>query len=147
MQGQAFISVWVASLKIIQGDKKLKILIKYQANDGCEFNDKKLCEQRDEELRIIHEVTQACLKPTPTDCNWDGYVQQHRESVLDYKRVLMKIAKSNDVYGDISKSGDAKSIWDADPAEVHPRGIAGRFIDDSGQQHLNCAWHRFVMHG
>lgn len=123
----------------------MKTVTKYQANDGTQFDTAEAAEKRDKDLVVIDEITRACLKSTPTDCNWDGYIQQHGPAVMDYKRVLMRMAKERGVYGG-SPGPDEKtfSIWDRPVEEVHARGIAGRFLDDSGQNHIYRAWHRLA---
>lgn len=119
----------------------MKAVIKHQANDGSEHGTEAKALERDRLLVVIEEITRACLKPVPTECGWNGYIQQHPASVTDYKRTLMRIAKQEGVYG---KCGDSDCIWDLDPKLVHPRGPAGRYIDDGGSRPLNAAWHRLM---
>lgn len=118
----------------------MKYVVQYQANDGSLFDSYEKATERDQELIVIEEITKACLKPVPKECNWKGYVQQHGPAVLDYKRTLMRIARTH-AFG-VSKECDC--IWDMDPSVVHARGIAGRYIDDSGHVLLNRAWHRLM---
>ncbi len=118
----------------------MKSITKYEANDGSQWNTADKAIERDSLLIVLDEASRL-LKPHPSDCNFEGYIQQNRESVLDYKRILMRIAKKY-AYGTIGKEGEERCIWDMDPKEVHPLSIAGRFIDDSNCQPLNSAWRR-----
>ena len=118
----------------------MKAIIKYQANDGSEWESEDKALEREDLLIMIEDITKACLKPTPRDGNWVGYVQQHPAAVLDYKHTLMRIAKQEGVYG---KCAGCECIWDADPKGIrHSGGIANRYIDDGGSEPLRRAWQR-----
>lgn len=113
---------------------------RYRANDGSIFDSPEKAIERETEIVVIEEITRACLKPVPTELNWVGYVTQNGSAVEDYQRVLMKIAKRH-CYGG---SRDSEGIWDFKCKEVHPRGIAGRFIDDAEHRPLSRAWGRLA---
>ncbi len=112
----------------------MKQITKYEANDGSQWDAIDKAVERDTLLLVIAE-TDRLLKPRP-EGSFEGYVQQDKQNVMDYKRVLMRIAKKY-CYG-----GSDSSIWDLPVEQLHPSSIAGRFIDDSDCNPLQGAWYR-----
>lgn len=74
----------------------MEAVVKYRSIDGETFDNAEQCVMRD---RIVEEVAKALslLKPTPTNCNWEGYVQQNSSVVLEVKRRLFQIANRDGV--------------------------------------------------
>lgn len=118
----------------------MEIVTRFKANDGSEWNTETECRAQD---AMIVEVAAALaqLKPTPTDCNWDGYVQQNSAAVTRCKEMLYKIANRDGVlkwWLDSQKKNHNKT--DADLIRCHP-SYFGRMLD-GGHAPLSKAYIR-----
>ncbi|MCK9279314.1 MAG: hypothetical protein M0P71_01730 [Melioribacteraceae bacterium] len=80
----------------------MKIITKYQAIDGSEWNTEEECNTRE---KMIEQVDNAMslLKPIPKELNWEGYVQQSAEVVKECKRKLFNIVNQKDILGEAIK--------------------------------------------
>jgi hypothetical protein len=107
----------------------MRSITKFEANDGSEWNTAEKALERDTLLVVCKDIDYL-LKPRPFNDGFDGYIQQDREAVMDYKRRCLSIAKRY--------CGD-DAVWDMKPEDVHPRSIAGRFIDDSDCEPLRLS--------
>jgi hypothetical protein len=118
----------------------MKPITMYEAVDGSRHDTEEKARRRDILVDDVN-VALAGLVPKPDDptcsfANGHGYVQQSPASVRECKRQLMAIAKHT--------IGGYEHVWDADPDDVHPMGVAGRIIDDSGHRPLYVAWSRLM---
>lgn len=119
----------------------MKVETRFVANDGSEWKEEIQCLLRD---RMISEVNEAMmeLKPTPTECNWKGFIQQDPRAVLRCKSRLYDIANKEGVlkwWIDGQKQNHGKTDKDL-IVDTHPSWF-GRMLD-GGHAPLSNAYSR-----
>lgn len=114
---------------------------RYVANDGSEWRFEAQCLARD---ALIVKVADAMaeLKSTPTDNNWEGYVQQDPDAIIRCRDKLFEIANTDDVlksWIDRQCTTHGKTVREL-AREVHPSWF-GRLLD-GGHEPLAKAYAR-----
>lgn len=118
----------------------MRAIKRYQAVDDSEWETAEEAEARD---RMVADVTDALseLKPTPDECNWNGYVQQDPDAIQRCREKLHAIANAEGVLK--WWIDDQKQSWgktDADIIALHPTW-QGRMLD-GGHVPLSRAYSR-----
>jgi hypothetical protein len=72
----------------------MKKVTKYQANDESVWNSREACCRRDRLIDAV-DLAMSKLKPIPSECNWEGYVQQDSDALLSCKKSLFDIANTD----------------------------------------------------
>lgn len=113
----------------------MKAVIKYQANDGSEWNTAEQAETRDK-LHIQVEAIMAPLGQVPEAVrDGRGWLQHELETVLTAKDGILELCRS---FGyDINYP-----VFKNPGRECHALGIIGRILSDDGGP-LGRAWSRF----
>jgi hypothetical protein len=109
----------------------MRLINRYEAKDGRLFTDQSSCIKW--ELLIDDCSDTMKLFGSEPPPNGQGYVQHDPATVLEVKTRLLKIAYPYFKWHDVFR---------ADPATVHPMGIAGRIISDSDISPIRHAWNR-----
>ena len=106
------------------------VVTRYVSNDGEVWKSGDEAKRRDGLLCLIG-VAQSFIKDGPT--KHETFVQQSKGDIFSYKRCLIALAKEFAPH----------DIWNRDPNEIHARGFAARWLDDSCTP-LARAWYRLM---
>lgn len=112
----------------------MKAITLYQAVDGSNWPTPREALQRDALCSHVDEAMKL-LRPRPSDVgfsNGDSFVQQEEGPWLAAKQRIVDLA--------YAVTGDA--VFTNIAEDIHPRGLAGRILDDTGGP-LAKAWWRF----
>ena len=71
-------------------------VIKWKANDGSEWNSQTEAVTRESMIAMVNKAM-GVLKTKPVDCNFEGYIQQDKESMMKCKRLLYDIANTEGI--------------------------------------------------
>jgi hypothetical protein len=117
---------------------KVKVVTKYESNDGKLFDSEADAVGHEEYLKQAKTVA-GILPPRPDDgCKFDngaGYIQHTPELVREYKRAVLLLAAS--------KRPDVKfAEWAEKPDQVHGMSVVGRYIDDGCDKYIGRLWYR-----
>ncbi|SRR6266436_2273587 len=112
----------------------MKAIVKYEANDGSEFDDPGKCSEYEGFCQEIINLTAAWPE---TPINGDGFVQQDKIIVLQVQRAMI------DFFERIHWK-DHHTEW-AKAANV-PVGLTliGRYVDDAGTNPERRIWRRIA---
>lgn len=114
----------------------MKVITKYQADDGTEFNSKLDCMKHEVLCEKIQQIM-ALLPKRPDDmefANGHGYVQHAEKSVIQFRNRLLALMD-----GQI----DHPWVGETRQGKAHPSYLA-RLLDDSASP-LGAAWNRLLM--
>lgn len=119
----------------------MQTITKYRALDGSEWNTAADCIARDNLVAEV-KLAMSVLKPTPTDMNWGGYVQQKPVDVRYCKEKLYEIANQEGILRSwIDRQKNEYGKTDKDLIEdTHPSWF-GRMLD-GGHRPLANAYSR-----
>lgn len=118
----------------------MEVVTRYKAADGREFQSRDECIKRDELIKEVNTIM-GSLKPTPDKLNWEGYVQQDKQTVLSVRSSLYRIANRPGVLADWIKSQKMDhGKTDGDLVNAHPSWF-GRMLD-GGHEPLGDAYSR-----
>lgn len=107
----------------------MKVLTRYQATDGSEWDDIEKCQQRDAldaEIRALEER----LGPRVLD----GRQAVNTKTVAEVKAAVVAIAH---------RLWPKEAVFQKDAASIHPMSFAVRFLDDNGGP-VRRIWNRFM---
>jgi hypothetical protein len=107
----------------------MKKVTRYEAKDGSEWKTAEEAGFRDGLVGLC-DVALSELKPTPKDCNWEGYVQQDADALFRTREKLFVIANQDGVlkwWIDSQKSDHGKTDYQL-THETHPSWF-GRMLD------------------
>ena len=109
-----------------------KALIKYQAADGCLFDDQESAERRDKLCARLREL-EDFLGPRVNGANLR---RKHSPQTLrTFRERLVNICR---------ELFPTEAVFKHDAQEIHPMSFAGRFIDDAGPRVLGMTWQRLA---
>lgn len=117
----------------------MKVVIKYKAIDGKEFEKEQDCIDYELLIETVNHIMSKLPKlPENDSCsfvNGGGYIQHNKRKLQAAKIALLELCK---------KYIDHKWIQQTiDDSSVHPSYVA-RLLGDYGINPLYDAWHRFV---
>ncbi len=107
----------------------MKVVTKYVATDGSEWNEKASCEMRDE-LDAQVRALESRL-PAKPECGKRSRIDPAAVAkVKEYVVLLCRQLWPNE------------SVFKHAPADIHPMSYAGRFLDDA-RGPISRIWYRF----
>lgn len=116
----------------------MKIINKYVANDGREFNTERHCLAHEKVLIKIENAHKLLGKRSverhEDSCdfaNGGGYIQHTKKEVLNFKKAIVELCKKE--FKD--------KVFRLPLKEIHPGGFGGRIIDESSSP-LRESWSR-----
>lgn len=117
----------------------MKAIVKYEAEDGKEFDSEKECLDYENLIARVNNIMKV-LPPLPKDngcrfSNGEGFVQHDKKTLRKVQIGLLKEIKKH-----VEHKWVEQTIEDEN---VHPSYVA-RLLDDYSISPLSKAWYRFI---